>query len=89
MRLIDADKIPYLHVDGFGVTSYAHRTDIEKMPTIDPIKAAGGCYCRQCRFAKPSTHKGYLLCAGYTNPNYVVPNGGCLEGEPMEAQGDG
>lgn len=58
---------------------------IDCAPTIDPIHAAGGCYCRECRFARPSTHTGYLLCTGYTNQNYVVPNGGCLEGEPMEA----
>ena len=39
-RLIDAVKIPYLHVDGFGVTSYAHQADIEKMPAVDPVHAA-------------------------------------------------
>lgn len=83
MRLIDADKIPYLHVDGFGMTSYAHHDDINKMPTIDPIKAAGGCYCRECRFKDtfdcPASKNGYTF-HGMEH---------CSYGELGEAQDDG
>lgn len=51
MRLIDAERVPYLHVDGFGTTNYAHREDIENVPTIDPVRAAGGCRCGECKHA--------------------------------------
>lgn len=85
MRLIDADALE--------VQLWAHNAmvpglmaEINHAPTIDPVHAAGGCYCRECQFAKPSTHEGYFLCTGYVNPNYVIPNGGCLEGETKEAQ---
>lgn len=91
MRLIDADKLATdiemavedapLHVQA-TVQQY-----IDCSPTIDPIYAAGGCYCRECRFATKSMRKGYMLCAGYKNHNYVVPDSGCLEGEPREAKG--
>ena len=86
MRPIDADKIPYLHVDGFGMTSYAHHDDINKMPTIDPIKAAGGCYCRECMHRNEHGH-----CA---HPRHEIlpttyPNDFCSYGEPREAQDDG
>lgn len=50
----------------------------------DPIHIAGGCYCKECQFAKPSLHEGYLLCTGYVNPNHVKSNGFCSEGERKE-----
>lgn len=59
MRLVDADKVPYLHVDGFGITCYAHQDDINKMPTIDPVKAAGGCYCSECRYKDTNVCPAY------------------------------
>lgn len=84
MRIIDADKIPYLHVDGFGVTSYAHRADIEKMPTIDPVHAAGGCYCRECKFwsddGRCEPHENGLI------REYTKPTDFCSYGEPKEVQ---
>lgn len=81
MRLIDADALREEWSEG----SEHIKRAIDEQPTIDPVHAAGGCYCRECRFAKPTKHDGYMLCTGYIHPNYVKPNGGCLEGEP-EAQ---
>lgn len=48
MRLIDADRIPYRN--GTHGSSYdtAYRFDINVIPTVDPVHAAGGCYCREC-----------------------------------------
>ena len=84
MRLIDADKIPYLHVDGFGVTSYAHQTDIEKMPTIDPIHAAGGCYCRECRYSRKCSIEDMIALLKSGQEEDVPPF--CSYGKPKEVQ---
>lgn len=43
MRLVDADAARiYLNAPACE--------QIKQMPTIDPIHAAGGCYCRECRY---------------------------------------
>lgn len=48
MRLIDANAINFrLSKDA---TPYLTVCDIENAPTIDPVHAAGGCYCRECNF---------------------------------------
>lgn len=59
MRLIDADELKKsLTYDICGrplhgnlKTNYANiRTTILAQPTIDPIHAAGACYCRECKY---------------------------------------
>ena len=57
MRLVDADE---LDVEYYGL--YRHGLMavkavlhvfvnlLNKQPTIDPVHAAGGCYCRECKF---------------------------------------
>lgn len=35
MRLIDADKVPYVVINGF---EYAQKEDIDQMDDIDPVK---------------------------------------------------
>ena len=48
MRLIDANAINFrLSKDA---TPSLHVCDIENAPNIDPVHAAGGCYCRECNF---------------------------------------
>lgn len=35
--------------------------DVKIMPTIDPVHAAGGCYCRECKYKEellPSLRPG-------------------------------
>lgn len=34
----------------------------EDVPTIDPVHAAGGCYCRECK------HKDTNVCPAYDAP---------------------
>ena len=54
MGLIDADKVNPSDVF-VGISDFAAdcRNAVVKLlaaqPTIDPIHAAGGCYCRECR----------------------------------------
>ena len=45
MRLIDAENFCKEHQDLPSVVYVA----LSKSPTIDPIHAAGGCYCQECK----------------------------------------
>lgn len=45
MRLIDSTQL-ILGSDGKNVPI----KDIVHAPTIDPVHAAGGCYCRECEY---------------------------------------
>ena len=49
-KLIDAEKLMhYLAVNEEDKQFfYVKSKDIDRLPTIDPIHAAGGCYCREC-----------------------------------------
>lgn len=59
MRLIDADTLnARLSRDA---TPYFTVCDIENAPTIDPVRAAGGCYCKECRRWKPDGSYGMDL----------------------------
>ena len=47
MKLIDADKLVFSKAKGIG--DIVNRRQIELMEAIDPVHAAGGCYCRECK----------------------------------------
>lgn len=60
---------------------------LNEQPTIDPIKAAGGCYCRECRYWSED---------GRCDPGenglireYTKSTDFCSYGESREAQDDG
>lgn len=56
-------------------------------PTIDPIRAAGGCYCRECRYWDEDGR-----CEPPANGlirEYTKPTDFCSYGKPREAQDDG
>lgn len=53
MRLIDTENFCKEHQDFPSVVYVA----LSKSPTIDPIHAAGGCRCAECKFA--SSDGGY------------------------------
>ena len=38
------------YTEGFVDCAEEAREAIKNAPTIDPVKAAGGCYCRECRW---------------------------------------
>lgn len=55
---------------------------IETAPTIDPVHAAGGCYCSECKF-----WDGYGRCEPPENGlirEYTRPNDFCSYGERRE-----
>lgn len=72
MRLIDADNIHYAligqEVDGKDCYPLKDMLDglhdEEVNPTIDPVHAAGGCYCRECE--------------NWLEPTESSPIGSCL-----------
>ena len=49
MRLIDADACWDKILNGCCTTEAA----VINAPTIDPVHAAGGCYCKECIYYKP------------------------------------
>ena len=52
MRLIDADSLTY-HLtvnDEDEQVFYVKLEDIDDAPSIDPVHAAGGCYCGECGY---------------------------------------
>ena len=59
MRLVDADSAKNSFSD-FGVTGRALRRMFDDLPTVDPIHATGGCYCRECRYADNSAGPNIL-----------------------------
>lgn len=97
MRPIDADVLleaPFRITGKFG-GKYPFEAITVKMvesaPTIDPIRAAGGCRCGECKHlvdcAKCYTPFGARLpsqeCIIVDSDDF------CSYGEPREAQGDG
>lgn len=71
MRLIDKDAT-ILAVDTFNAESNTEMTaeDVCRilwdMNEIDPVYAAGGCYCRECRMRQGLETEKTVLC-GYHN----------------------
>lgn len=86
MRLIDTDNLTYssaLPPCGERVF-YISKTDILSAPTIDPIHAAGGCYCRECKQwgedGRCEPRENGLI------REYTKSTDFCSYGEPREAQ---
>lgn len=96
MRLGDVDKLLYrkrkvmffgLGQDdecwGFAVPV----EEIDKAPTIDPVHAAGGCYCRECKH-RTGIALG-MRCKLYSFPPnawvYSKPDDFCSRGQRKEA----
>lgn len=72
MRLIDADRAASIeNLDQYSDLAAALgdvqtvRDILSDAPTIDPVHAAGGCYCRECTYAEHllnGSGKRYELC---------------------------
>ena len=94
MILIDADalieKIKYSSHDDervrIDVVTGCLLTDFVS-PTIDPVHAAGGCYCKECVY-----HEKYInldnLYFCYLNSNSMPINGFCSEGRKDDTKND-
>lgn len=85
MRLIDADKLnrkkKYSFQTKFGCFPknewFIKLEDLFRAPTIDPIHAAGGCYCRECiKSDLLDDRNGYYCDKGITMPINGFCSGG-------------
>lgn len=104
MRLIDADALmESIRQHDYPLTAHINSTDkgmftvgikqaVDEMPTIDPVYAAGGCYCREClkkdtescpmvefEYVCPEDRERTLFTANYDD-------GFCNYGERREAE---
>ena len=56
---------------------------ISNAPEVDPVHAAGGCYCRECELRKDNIYGSY--CGRYTQEaRSVEPDGFCSYGRRRE-----
>lgn len=74
MRLIDADACWDRILNGCCTTEAA----VINAPTIDPIHAAGGCYCKECQYYEPFRD--------YTDCSKTLPYGYCYYWEYEEGE---
>lgn len=93
MRLIDADALgigesnPEVMIDRARAEGWNEVINlIESAPTIDPIHAAGGCYCRECKHCKGADKNQALTCGlnsigVQTGLSFIIPNDFCSYGE--------
>lgn len=90
MRLIDIDEIfknGTFVVNGNYMKAFNDLLNkIQSAPTIDPIHAVGGCYCRACSLGrKPHAvdmQDGYVYCQEQSK--YMSADDFCSGGEPKE-----
>lgn len=87
MRLIDADTCWDRILNGCCTTEAA----VMNTPTIDPVHAAGGCYCRECKYYKPYEfpESGNIIYQCYnSSASYLEehkPNDFCSKGAKKNA----
>lgn len=74
MRLIDGDELiakkVTVHCMNGAVADVVPVGVIRYAPAVDPVRAAGCCYCRDCKFAyinSSSANSGVVLCRYFTN----------------------
>lgn len=64
---------------------------LNEQPTIDPIRAAGGCRCGECRHSAYDAERNKRWCNRDLGCREIKADGSgfCDLGVPREAQGDG
>ena len=83
-RLIDADAMRKEWLEN-GENEFVYDTNavlcsINEQPIIDPVHAAGGCYCWECKYWTKVTNAGF--CCKNNAPMFVAqPNDFCCRGE--------
>lgn len=86
MALIEQGRLYDAFTDTFGgmelITLDNALELIENTPTIDPIKAAGGCYCRECCRGQEDD-AGVMHCHKFHI--HKKPDGFCSDGGQREA----
>lgn len=97
MRLIDADELKKdltydicgLPLHGNHKTNYANiRATILAQPAIDPVYAAGACYCRECIWRGREECAMFYRCDCGEQHTWETDNDFCSYGEPKEETND-
>ena len=94
MRLIDADALDFefdRRCFSEEDENYVRGVDeaigvVENAPTVDPVHAAGACYCKECKF-----WDGYGKCETPDNGlvlEFTKPNDFCSYGERRKDSGE-
>lgn len=97
MRLIDAEPFEAFSKDGIDyegdcLVAYVAGMEgvleaIDSAPAIDPVHAAGGCYCRECRYCGvPVFTEGVLLCRRGNRPERKNRDDFCSRGKLKEEE---
>ena len=81
IKIIDVRKLVFSKAKGIG--DIVNRRQIESMEAIDPVHAAGGCYCRECKQGQDAReYPGMIYCkVAY---GYRRQNGFCSAGKRRE-----
>lgn len=97
MRLIDADALDFefdRRCFSEEDENYVRGVDeaigvVENAPTIDPIHAAGACYCMECRYCgAPAFTEGVLLCRRGNKPERKNRDDFCSRGKLKGGEND-
>lgn len=92
MKLIDAETKLSDYIEtwqceccGYGTQTVIAVDDLQYLPIIDPVRATGGCYCREC---KDYNADDEWCTVDYPDIEGVHRNQNdfCSYGEPKEAQ---
>lgn len=84
MRLVDADVADKWMRQN---NAFIDAAILKAIPTIDPVHAAGGCYCRECMYAEHLLNgagKRYELCKYEDVDGVRCPDDFCSVGEREE-----
>ena len=88
-NLIDRD----IAEDYFGCSDWEilAKETLREVPLVDPVHAAGGCYCRECMYAEHLLNgagKRYELCKYEAEDSIRLPDDFCSVGEREEDDHD-
>lgn len=81
MRLVDADVADKWMRQN---NAFIDAAILKAIPTIDPVHAAGGCYCRECMYAEHLLNgagKRYELCKYEDEDSIRFPDDFCSLGQ--------
>lgn len=87
MRLVDADALVKDMVECCNRSQFGRSTAkmcVKRAQTIDPVHAAGGCYCRECTYAEHlfnGAGKRYELCKYEDEDSIRLPDDFCSLGQ--------
>lgn len=91
MRLIDAENLildysglAYIPYNDFYGIANLFAEQIRSAPSVDPVHAAGACYCWECKLRGSEECAMFYSCACGEQHTWETDNGFCSYSEPKE-----